>query len=57
MSFDLAGIIIIVAIAGIAVTAFLMVSASKRVCPHCHTMMPKNVNKCPHCQKASHTSA
>jgi hypothetical protein len=57
MSFDVTGIVIIVAFVGLAAVAFYMVSASKRVCPHCHTMMPKKDIKCPHCEKSSAQNA
>jgi hypothetical protein len=46
------GIIIIIVLVGIAVAAFLTVSASKRMCPFCHSTMPKKSIKCPHCRKA-----
>ena len=41
-------LIIAVLIAGVVIVYF-KVSASKRPCPHCRTMMPKNVTKCPKC--------
>lgn len=51
MGLSFVGIIIILAIVAIAVAALYTVSASKRPCPYCHTMMPKKTVKCPHCHK------
>jgi len=44
------GIIVVVLIA-VAATALSMVSATKRPCPYCHAMMPKNKTTCPKCGK------
>ncbi|HEY3295295.1 MAG TPA: hypothetical protein VGL38_07640 [bacterium] len=46
------GIIIIVVLVGVAVAAFYTISSSKRMCPHCHSTMPKKSVKCPHCRRA-----
>ena len=52
MGLSLVGIIIVVILLAIAAAALFAVSGSKRVCPFCHTMMPKKTVKCPHCRKA-----
>lgn len=48
----IAGIIVVVLIA-VAATAVSMVSATKRPCPYCHTMMPKKKTACPKCGKGT----
>ncbi|MFZ5433337.1 MAG: hypothetical protein ACOZB3_06130 [Calditrichota bacterium] len=44
-------LIVAIAIVAIVVVAMFLHSASKRLCPHCHTMMPKKVTLCPRCHK------
>jgi hypothetical protein len=46
------GTLIIMVLVALAVAVLFRVSASKRPCPHCRTMMPKSVSACPHCHKA-----
>jgi len=45
------GYIVIAVLIAAVVVVLSKVSASKRLCPHCHTMMPKKVTKCPKCGK------
>lgn len=42
-------VIILLAVGGVA--ALYSFSFSKRMCPNCHTMMPKRVTLCPKCHK------
>ena len=51
MSSTIIGGIIAIVLVAIAVAALSMISATKRPCPHCHTMMPKGKTTCPKCGK------
>jgi hypothetical protein len=49
---NLIGIGIVIALIVLAAIVLVMVSGTKRLCPHCHTMMPKKRTACPKCGKA-----
>ena len=51
MGIGIGGYAIIAAIIVGVIITFYKVSATKRPCPHCRTMMPKKVTKCPKCGK------
>jgi predicted amidophosphoribosyltransferase len=51
LSSTIIGGIIAIVLVAIAVAALSMISATKRPCPHCHTMMPKGKTTCPKCGK------
>lgn len=49
MGLGFVGYIIIVALIVSAFIYLFKVSSSKRPCPQCRRMMPRNVTKCPGC--------
>jgi len=51
MGFEMFGLLVPVILVGIAAAFLFTVSAAKRPCPHCRTMMPKKAVLCPHCRK------
>jgi|GEM_PF-3981057 len=51
MGSDFVGIVILVVLVAAVAVILYSVSKSKRLCPHCHTMMPKSITKCPKCGK------
>jgi len=51
VSSSLVGVIIAVVVIALLAAIFSRVSASMRVCPHCHTMMSKSKTTCPKCGK------
>jgi amino acid permease len=46
------GIVVVIVLAGlVALIAGFVFLRTKRECPHCRTMMPKNATTCAYCHK------
>jgi tRNA(Ile2) C34 agmatinyltransferase TiaS len=51
MGIGIIGYVIIAALIVGVIIILYKVSATKRLCPHCRTMMPMKITKCPKCGK------